>query len=61
MINNNKPDLQQVADSFGGTDYSGLKKDVDKGYKKFCEKRGMKVGWQQGRGGFDCKNREKES
>ena len=62
MINNkNISDLQQ-ADSFGGSDVpKALSKKENKGYLNFCKRHGLKVGWQQGRGGFDCKNREKES
>jgi len=63
MISNSNSNIQQVADSFGGN-YKidmGLKTDIDKGYKKFCEKRGLQVGWRQSKGGFSCKNREKES
>jgi hypothetical protein len=61
MINNNKPDLQ-VADSFGGSNVpKALSKKENEGYLKFCKRHGLKVGWQQSRGGFSYKNREKES
>ena len=65
MINNNKPDLQ-AADSSGGN-YSidmaakPLSKKENEGYLKFCKKHGLRVGWQQNRGGFSYRNREKES
>ena len=54
MINNSNSDIRQVADSFGGN-YKidmGLRTDVNKGYEKFCKKRGLKVGWRQNKGGF---------
>jgi hypothetical protein len=61
MINSNRPDLQ-VADSFGESNVpKALSKKENEGYLRFCKRHGLRVGWQQNRGGFSYKNREKES
>ena len=60
MINNNKPDLQVADASDGGYDINiGDRKAFDEGYKKFCKKYGLQVGWKKQT--LQYRNREKES
>ncbi len=62
MINSNRPDIQVADASEGGYEINiGDKKAFDKGYEKFCKKHGLRVGWQQSRGGFSYGKKEKES
>ena len=62
MINNKNISNLQQADSFGGSDVAKpFSKKENEGYLKFCKKHGLRVGWQQSKGGFSYRNREKES
>ena len=41
MQNKTKQKIEQVSDAIPDKAYAGIKEDVDRGYKKFLEKRNM--------------------
>jgi len=41
--NRNRPDLEQASEAVPDESFTNLKKDVDRGYKKFLEKRNLQA------------------